>query len=43
MNHKGNITMSREELLLFFNRFLNTVDMHEWQSRNQGDRTISLK
>lgn len=43
MNHEGNITMSREELLRFFNRFLNTVDMHEWQSRNQGDRTISLK
>jgi hypothetical protein len=31
-NREGNIPLSHEELLLSFNRFLNTVDMQEFQS-----------
>ena len=32
MKREGNIPLSHEELLFFINRFLNTVDMHEFQS-----------
>ena len=31
-NREGNIPLSHEELLLSLNRFLNTVDMKEFQS-----------
>ena len=40
---EGNIPLSHEELLFFFNRFLNTVDMQEVQSHVKHNNNVSLK
>ena len=42
-NREGNIPLSHEELLFVFNRFLNTVDMHEFQSHVKNNNNVSLK
>ena len=43
MKREGTIPLSHEELLFFFDRFLNTVDMHEFQSLVKDNNKCQLK